>query len=65
MKLKCDDGKVRRFQVTKCDGDYLSDGTRQNGDIESACLECGEEFGFHDTKILKPWFKSHVCEKGN
>ena len=28
---------------------------------EAECLECGEKFGVHDTKILKLIFKAHVC----
>ena len=63
MKLKCNDGKIRNFQITICDGQYLSNGTRANGWREAACLECGKEFGYHDTKILKPEFRSHVCKE--
>lgn len=55
MKLKCDDGVTREFETTKLNpysGKYT----------ESYCVECGEEFGVHDTKILKPEFKKHICE---
>ena len=64
MKLKCDDGKVRRFGIALCDGDYESDGTRFGGvsGREARCMECGYPFGFHDTKIIKHLFKKHVCK---
>lgn len=56
MKLKCNDGKVRRFRVSDFgDGSIISK-------LESKCLECGEVFGFHDTKILKPRWKKHICK---
>jgi len=64
MKLKCNDGKVREFQIALNDGDYFSDGTRNNqGDIDAYCIGCYYNFGCHDTKILKPKFKSHTCLK--
>ena len=63
MKIKCNDGKVRRFEVAACDGEVLPDGSRMRGYREARCLECGMEFGVHDTKILKPLFKKHVCKK--
>lgn len=62
MKLKCNDGIVRRFSISYTDGDRLPDGDRMNGWLEAHCKECGREFGFHDTKILKPRFKAHVCD---
>lgn len=55
MKIKCNDGKVRRFQI--CKQNYAT--FRYE---EAICLECGKEFGVHDTKILKPMFKEHVCK---
>lgn len=55
MKLKCNDGIVRRFRPAL----YLD--IYEN--CEGRCEECGEEFGIHDTKILKPRFKEHVCKK--
>lgn len=61
MKLKCDDNKVRRFRAATCDGQFLPDGTREDGFHDAICLECGETFGCHDTKILKPEFRKHIC----
>ena len=63
MKIKCNDGIVRRFSPSRCDGDFLKDGTRQSGYSESRCLECGESFGIHDTKILKSKWKEHSCKE--
>lgn len=54
MKLKCDDGIVREFELP-----YAS----LNKEQESFCCECGEYFGIHDTKTLKPIFKNHTCDK--
>jgi hypothetical protein len=56
MKLKCNDGMVRDFQISRFDPDIYKW-------YDSQCLECGEEFGVHDTKILKEMFKKHVCKK--
>jgi len=50
MKIKCYDGIVREFKVPKVHQDF-----------EALCLHCGEQFGCHDTKILKPKFKAHIC----
>ena len=62
MKLKCDDGIVRNFAVARSDGDYLPDGSRQGWRSSPAkCLECGKEFGVHDTHVLKPDFLAHKC----
>lgn len=58
MKIRCNDGKVRHFQISKID----PDGIRFFNE-EAKCLECGEEFGMHDTRVLKPMFKEHVCKK--
>jgi hypothetical protein len=63
MKLKCSDGKVRRFLVCRPNlhkteyGDVLDLG----GLLEAECVECHEKFGCHDTYILKPKFLAHVC----
>lgn len=57
MKLKCNDGKVRRFSIAEYQAGHGSYS-------ESRCLECGETFGIHDTKVLKPQWKEHVCEHG-
>lgn len=62
MKLKCIDGKTRRFEVAHGDGDFMPDGTRHNGYSPAYCLECSKDFGCHDTTILKPRFKKHICE---
>ena len=63
MKLRCNDGIVRNFSIARCDGDYLSDGTRQDGDLEAFCLECGYGFGWHDTYLLKSHFRKHTCRQ--
>lgn len=55
MKIKCNDGIVRVFIISKLDN--ITDKL-----MESYCLNCGKEFGVHDTKILKPEFKNHICE---
>jgi len=55
MKLKCNDNKVREFQISYFDKTYCKW-------YEAECLECGYEFGVHDTKILKPEFKKHICK---
>lgn len=58
MKIKCGDGKVRRFRVSEI-GKFTGFPT------EARCLECGEGFGTHDTYILKPLFKKHICKSQN
>lgn len=57
MKLKCVDDCVREFRISIDDpfDDYP---------MEARCLECGEYFGCHDTAILKPMFKAHICKEG-
>jgi len=54
MKIKCIDGKIRNFSVSKHSSCF-------NKWTESECLECGHIFGTHDTKVLKPKWKAHVC----
>ena len=63
MKLKCKDGVVRNFLVARSDGDYLPDGSRHEGFAEAQCEGCGAMFGSHDTRLMKPIFKAHVCRK--
>ena len=63
MKLKCNDGKVRDFEVAHGDGDFLPDGSRHDGFAEAYCKHCNEGFGCHDTHILKPKFREHVCHE--
>jgi hypothetical protein len=58
MKIKCDDGKVRRFTIPV--NAYTKENSYPHA-IESKCLECGKEFGVHDTKLLKPEWKKHIC----
>jgi len=56
MKLRCADGKVRKFRVSKFDpysGNWL----------HARCLECFYDFDVHDLKILKPKFKNHTCQE--
>jgi len=57
MKIKCIDGKVRRFRIAKSKYETEIGINAQ----ESKCLECGEEFGVSDTKVLKPIWKKHTC----
>jgi hypothetical protein len=54
MKLKCKDGVTRHFTV--CVPHWRGIGLE-----EAVCQHCGYKFGFHDTDILKPMFKEHVC----
>lgn len=55
MKLKCNDGIVRSFRISKR-GDVTGHYT------ESSCLECHKYFGVHDTWLLKKFFREHTCE---
>lgn len=61
MKLKCVDGKVRRFSVTKQVDFYFTSGGMGMNYTEAACEECGKLFGVHDLRVLKPVFKQHTC----
>jgi len=63
VKLKCEDGVIRDFQIAHGDGDFLPDGSRHNGYSDAFCRLCGYEFRCADTKFLKPKFKKHICEK--
>ena len=56
MRLKCDDNKIRRLRVAHYDGERGISGT-----WNAKCEECGKDFGCHDTKIIKPQFKKHIC----
>lgn len=58
MKLKCLDGKVRQFRTASWDDCF-------NTGISALCLECDKRFGVHDTKVLKPLFKQHICRITN
>lgn len=63
MKVRCKDGLVRAFKPAYCDGDRLPNGARQDmGNSESRCLLCGEAFGVHDTKVLLPHWRNHICK---
>lgn len=53
MKLRCIDGIVRTFRLSGYD--------TVSGWYDAICKECGFNFGVHDTKILKPKFKTHSC----
>lgn len=55
MKLKCEDGTVRRFEISRPNpiSGYMTHGY---------CAECLEMFGVHDTHTLKPLFKKHSCK---
>ncbi len=63
MRLKCDDGQVRTFSIAFNDGDHVGGGLRSTRDSEAYCEDCGEPFGVHDLKILKPKFRAHSCVK--
>lgn len=54
MKLKCNDGIVRDFKISKVDV--------WAGSGEAYCKNCMKKFGVHDTKLLKPKFKAHICK---
>ena len=56
MKIKCNDGVVREFSIAE---PRIVPGGWINND--SLCLTCKKSFGVHDTKILKPLWKAHVC----
>jgi hypothetical protein len=57
MKLKCIDGKIREFSIA-------IERTHHFDDTGARCLNCGYDFGVHNTKILKEQFKNHVCKGG-
>lgn len=57
MKLKCDDGKIR---TCTCKG-YGEIKIYKGCLIDSKCLSCGANFGVHDTHLLKPKWKKHIC----
>jgi hypothetical protein len=59
MKLRCDDGVVREFSPSTADGWRGAERSQ-----EAECKNCGEEFGIHDLKVLKPMFRRHVCAVG-
>lgn len=66
MKIKCSDGKTRNFRI--CRNQTIV--SASDGKIitlvkllEAECAECGEQFGCHDTYILKPYFRAHICQK--
>ena len=54
MKLRCEDDIVRDFIIAS----YSSVFREWN---DSECTHCGQLFGCHDTKILKPEWKKHCC----
>jgi hypothetical protein len=56
LKIKCEDGFVRNFRTSHCDGERGI-----SGSWESICYECKTKFGIHDTKILKPIWRKHKC----
>jgi hypothetical protein len=58
MKLKCNDGITRDFEVCSIGGWF-------NTYCPAYCKNCLQDFGVHDTKILKPLFKEHVCNSNN
>ena len=63
MKVRCKDGLIRTFRPAYTD-ERLPNGTRQEGYAESICLLCNEPFGVHDTKVLLPRWRNHICQRG-
>jgi len=56
MRLRCDDGKVRRFRPCGVNAwDCWSP-------TEAKCMECGQQFGCHDLNVLKPMLRQHICK---
>jgi hypothetical protein len=53
MKLRCNDGVVRVFDI----GGYFDFRVSSEG----MCTHCGKLFGVHDLRILKPFFREHTC----
>jgi hypothetical protein len=53
MKLRCNDTIVRRFAPSRY--------TAATGYEEARCLECGQRFGVHDTRIIRPLLMEHSC----
>jgi len=53
MKLRCNDGIVRDFQPCVEDNCW--------GLLSSYCKECDYNFDVHDTWVLKPRWKAHIC----
>ncbi len=73
MKIKCNDGVVRRFMKAYADGEKISFSDmiqsayavdRAQGYHDSFCIECGHNFGCHDLKVLKPEWRKHKCRAG-
>jgi hypothetical protein len=54
MKLKCNDGIVRSFTISKIGGWC-------NAYLPVYCDGCGKNFGVHSTKIIKPILRAHIC----
>lgn len=63
MKLRCNDGVVRSFAPAIPTGTLCHDGKYTTQPAEAQCLDCGYQFGVHDTWILKPKFKTHICKE--
>jgi len=61
MKIKCNDGIVRRFSISEPEPSGIK--VNDSFMMESICMECGQGFGIHDTKILKPRWKQHICNR--
>jgi hypothetical protein len=58
MRLRCADGELRRFRVCR-----PAEHSVFSAYTEAQCEECGHLFGVHDTTVLRPMFKAHVCAK--
>jgi hypothetical protein len=61
MKVKCNDGIVRSFQIAYNKGDIMYMGGKAQVDSDAFCEDCEENFGSHDSKTLKPLFRAHIC----
>jgi hypothetical protein len=57
MRLRCADGVVRRFSISRA-----TEHVTFHSFEEAECEECGHSFGVHDTAVLRPMFKAHVCK---
>ena len=62
-RLRCVDGKVRRFQ-TSTDHTYTEGilaGQKTGAVSDTICLECNYNFGIHSWNAIKDELKEHTC----
>jgi len=63
MRVRCNDEITRDFTVCRPLNYGTGNPVSRNDDLNgSICIKCGYDFGVHDTKILKPLWKAHICE---